>query len=291
MRKIIKKVHLLLTSIGNLFRRGSIAVNVYQEEKDGVILHKNWGDDLNIHLLKLLTGKHIYAANKSILHNKFTLKNYSCIGSIIGFYENERTEIWGSGFISNQSDIRTKPAKIHSVRGKLTRKMLLSQGIDCPEKYGDPALLVSRYYKAQPIGRYRLGIIPHYVDLSNEIVKRIISEREDVILIDIAHYDKWTDVCDMVVSCDYIISSSLHGLIVSDSYGIPNIWARFSNKVCGGNFKFLDYFSSVEREEIEPILIDKIDVFDYIEIQIKDKIKCNAKFDLDAILSSCPFYH
>ena len=291
MRKIIKKVHLLLTSIGNLFRRGSIAVNVYQEEKDGVILHKNWGDDLNVYLLKLITEKHIYLANKSVLHNKFRLKNYSCIGSIIGFYENKRTEIWGSGFISNQSTIRTKPAKIHSVRGKLTRNMLLSQGIDCPEKYGDPALLVSRYYKAQPIGRYRLGIIPHYVDLSNEIVKRIISEREDVILIDIAHYDKWTDVCDMVVSCDYIISSSLHGLIVSDSYGIPNIWARFSNKVCGGNFKFLDYFSSVEREEIEPILIDKIDVFDYIEIQIKDKTKCNAKFDLDAILSSCPFYH
>ena len=286
-----KKIYLLFASLCNILQRGSIAVNVYQEEKDGVILHKNWGDDLNVYLLKLITEKHIYLANKSVLHNKFRLKNYSCIGSIIGFYENKRTEIWGSGFISNQSTIRTKPAKIHSVRGKLTRNMLLSQGINCPEKYGDPALLVSKYYKAQSIGRYRLGIIPHYVDLSNEIVRKIISEREDVILIDIAHYDKWTDICDMIVSCDCIISSSLHGLIVSDSYGIPNIWVRFSNNVYGGNFKFLDYFSSVEREEIEPVLINNIEEFNQLNLQITENVKYNAKIDMDAILSSCPFSH
>lgn len=287
MKIIIKNIRSLLTSLCNILRRGSIAVNVYQVESAGVILHKNWGDDLNIYLIKLITRKHIYVANQSVLHNKFGLKNYSCIGSIIGFYENKQTEIWGSGFISNQSAIRTKPAKIHSVRGKLTRKMLLSQGVDCPERYGDPALLVSKYYKAQPIGRFKLGIIPHYVDLSNEIVGKIISERDDVILIDIAHYEKWTDVCDMVVSCDCIISSSLHGLIVSDSYGIPNIWVRFSNKIYGGDFKFLDYFSSVGREETEPILINNEDVFNQLDLNVE----CNAKINMDAILASCPFCH
>ncbi|MBR5863334.1 MAG: polysaccharide pyruvyl transferase family protein, partial [Alistipes sp.] len=206
----------IVKMIWDILHLNRIALNVWSAEQ-----HKNWGDDLNIHLLRLITGKYIYVANRSLLHRIFYVKNYSCIGSILGTFEDEKTEIWGAGFISENAMLRQKPFKIHSVRGKLTRAKLLEQGVDCPENYGDPALLVSKFYKAKPIGKYKIGIIPHYVDLSNEVIKRIMSEN-DVLLIDVAHYDKWTDVCDMVVSCDYIVSSSLHGLILSDSYCIPN---------------------------------------------------------------------
>lgn len=288
MKHLKRKIQLLFVSIRNILQRGSIPINIFEVEKDGILLHKNWGDDLNMYLLELVSGKNIYAANKSLLHNRFKLKNYSCIGSILGMYENESTEIWGSGYISDSSKLRKRPAKIHSVRGKLTRELLLSQGFDCPEIYGDPALLVSKFYKPIPIGKFKLGIIPHYVDLEIEYIIDFIKHNEDVLLIDVAHYNKWTDVCDKIVSCDFVISSSLHGLIAADSFGIPNVWVKFSDKVYGGNFKFLDYFSSVDRSEKRPIHLQNIEQIEQL-LAISQLPSFDAKINYDMILESCPF--
>ena len=55
--------------------------------------------------------------------------------------------------------------------------------------------------------------------------------------------DKWENVIDAIVSCKSVVSSSLHGLICSDAYNIPNLWIdEFELKE--GDFKFKDYFSS-----------------------------------------------
>lgn len=279
----------LCSSIWHLLHKDSIAINVFfEEEQDGSLKHKNWGDDLNLYLLPLLTHKHIYAANKSLIHNKFALKNYSCIGSIIGFYENRKTEIWGSGVACNDIVLNRKPKKVHSVRGKYTRDFLLSNGIECPEIYGDPVLLISRYYKAVPFANFKLGIIPHYNDLNNEIIKDFVSQNKDVLLINLTNYENWSDICDQIVSCDCIISSSLHGIIASDSYGIPNVWVKFSDKVYGGNFKFLDYFSSVNRVENDPFIVEKLE--DLYELKGKTfDYKSEAYINYDMILNSCPF--
>ena len=44
-----------------------------------------------------------------------------------------------------------------------------------------------------------------------------------------------------------IVSSSLHGLICSDAYNIPNLWLD-EYKLIEGDFKFKDYF--VSQKEI-----------------------------------------
>lgn len=279
----------ICSSVYHICHVDSIAVNVFcEEDHDGTLKHKNWGDDLNMYLLPLIADKHVYNANKSLIHNRFVLKNYSCIGSIIGFYENTKTEIWGSGVACKDVILRKHPKKVHSVRGKYTREFLVSKGIDCPEVYGDPALLISKYYKAVPIGKYRLGIIPHYNDLENEIIKEFVSVNSEVLLIDLVNYDKWSDICDKIVSCECIISSSLHGLIVSDSYGVPNIWVRFSDRIYGGNFKYIDYFSSVDRNDKEPMLVSELsDLYDLEQKAVTHKLFVNINYDM--ILESCPF--
>ena len=279
----IKGFNYIVNMIWDILHLKRIALNVWLGEK-----HKNWGDDLNLHLLKLITGKYIYVANKSLLHRFFKIKNYSCIGSILGMFEDEKTEIWGAGFISESTTLRQTPFKIHSVRGKLTRAKLLEQGVDCPENYGDPALLVSRFYKAKPIGKYKIGIIPHYVDWGIGYIREFASNHKEVLLIDVAHYEKWTDICDMIVSCDLVISSSLHGLIVSDSYGIPNNWVEFSDKVVGNGFKFLDYFSSVMRPETSPLIIQNESQLELLLYKSAVPPSC-AQIDFDVILDTCPF--
>jgi hypothetical protein len=55
-------------------------------------------------------------------------------------------------------------------------------------------------------------------------------------------------IMDQLVQCQFVLSSSLHGLIFADSYGIPNAHVILSNgKVMGGTFKFDDYYQGIGR--------------------------------------------
>ena len=51
------------------------------------------------------------------------------------------------------------------------------------------------------------------------------------------------------MSCETIASSSLHGLIAADSFHIPNLWIKLSNRIIGNDFKYHDYYSSYGLEQ------------------------------------------
>lgn len=286
---IFKYPHYLINSLIYMFSRKNIMINAWVEVRYGKIKRRNWGDDINIFLLEQISNKKIIVRNQSLFHRYSKKLNYICIGSILGLYENKNSIIWGTGFIDENKYLLSKPLKICSVRGKYSRNLLLKAGYDCPPVYGDPALLVSRFYTPTIIEKpkFRIGFILHYVDECNQIVKRFKENNNDCIIISLTDYDKWTDVIDKICSCEFIISSSLHGLIVSDTYGIPNNWARFSNKIVGGNFKYLDYFSSVERNETEPEMITSINEID--ELYEKRIYYKKPEINYDEILRSCPF--
>lgn len=254
----------------------------------------NFGDALNPYFIKLLTNKtNIIHYEK--LHNKrvrarisrlFNLnfkprENFMVIGSILELADSN-TIVWGSGFISEKSYLKVKPKKILAVRGPLTRKKVINQGIECPEIFGDPCLLLPRYYHPNVKKKYELGLIPHYVDETNPYINNIIDY--GVLVINIKCGIE--NVVKQILSCNRIASSSLHGIIAADAYNIPSVWIRFSNKVIGEGFKFRDYFLSVTREDLFPLEIDANTTFDDIE----DKFKEYEIFiDLDKLLDVCPF--
>ena len=110
--------------------------------------------------------------------------------------------------------------------------------------------------------KYALGIIPHVVDLHHPVIEEIREKHADeILIIDLAHYKKWTDVIDQICSCERILSSSLHGLIVSDAYQVPSCWIELTGKIAGGYFKYLDYAASVNRIFSTPILIESFAFF------------------------------
>ena len=286
-KHIILTIRRLVYDILSLFRCNKIFVYAYVRRQGLGYARNNWGDDINIGMLEEISDLKVLVMNRSRVFTHLPVKTYSCIGSILGECFGKNLEIWGSGFRSDKSRIHVLPRKVHSVRGPLTRQALIRQGIDCPEVYGDPALLVSKYYRPKPGRKYKYGIIPHYADEKNPLVRAIIS-RPDVLVISMADYKHWHDIPDAVCSCEMIVSSSLHGLIVADSYGIPNMWVRFSDNIAGGNFKYLDYFASVGREVQAPVRIGSREDLDSA-LEDASLFGMAKDIDYEAIMNACPF--
>lgn len=193
-------------------------------------------------------------------------------GSIAVWARNGDT-IWGTGN-SHQSleKLRGLKLSIRAVRGPETRARLLEAGHDCPERYGDPALLAPRFHFAPVEKRHALGIVPHYWDLklAPKKVGRIISPMRSE--------KQLAAFLDEIRSCDRIISSSLHGLIFAHAYGIPARWVEFSNNVFGGGLKFRDYLRSIGRKPYEPTWPEK-----------RDWEAPGLQIDLDALWGARPW--
>ena len=158
--------------------------------------------------------------------------------------------IWGTGFMFGNERIKA-PKKILSVRGPLTRNRLLQQNIQCPEKYGDIGLILPYFYYPSIKKKYKLGIIPHYIDQKkfNELYK---NKDSNIKIIDVTN--KIPTVIEDILSCESTISSSLHGIIVSHAYNRKCMWMKLSDKIGGGNFKFRDYYGSLGINKYQTML-------------------------------------
>lgn len=276
-----------------------IVINGFFNRFLGHTVKNNLGDDLNFYLISKLSNKIVFSATNLLVKTN----NILFIGSILQAYMNEKSVVWGAGTIQNKININVKPKQIKAVRGPLTRNWLIKNDIKCPEIYSDPALLMPLFYMPQKVKKYRYGIIPHYIDWNDPNINRLISLLNDnVCLINMANYESIENVIDTINQCEYVLSSSLHGLILSDAYGIPNIWIEFSEKIAGNGFKFKDYFYSVNREIEDSVsltkgvnkedIISKLLKYNHPQINVLP-ILLNAPFDIpnNIIERAKEYYH
>lgn len=221
----------------------------------------NFGDQLSPFLVEKLTGKEIkYKSPYHICTNwlqAFRIFIYYMrkrefskistitfpsehvllsIGSILKFCSNN-TIVWGSGFMSEEDSF--KGGQIFAVRGEYTNVKLKRMGFGGCDVFGDPGLLIPLVYPVFKETKFILGIIPHWKEV--DFFKDEYSKTYKVI--DLLTKDVET-VIDEIVSCKYILSTSLHGIIVAHAYGIPALWIKKGNIGTDG-IKFKDYFSSV----------------------------------------------
>ena len=210
-------------------------------------------------------------------------KNLLGIGSILA-NGNKHSIVWGSGFINEEQIF--KGGKIYAVRGRYTDNLLKKEGFNGNYAYGDPALLIPLFVSPSDIKNTDIAIIPHWSE-TDYFIKNY-GEKYKII-------DLRTKNIKQVTSCNKILSTSLHGIIVSHAYSIPALWIRH-DILHNSNFKFYDYFSSVGIKEyegltnIDEILSSKQSYTSFFE-QNKDKSlpNINLKFIQDNLLSVAPF--
>lgn len=200
---------------------------------------QNFGDYLSPLIVEMVSGK-------KVVHAEPRDADMIAIGSILakerkarGWLWKRKLHIWGSG-TDKASRAFSAHHFYHAVRGNITRSQIKGQ----PQNpaLGDPGLLVDQLYKGggNIEKKYGLGVIPHFVDQQDPRVQEILS-LPHTRLINV--FSPVEQVVREIRQCNFVLSSSMHGLIVADSFGIPNRRMPFSSGIIS-DLKFDDYYSA-----------------------------------------------
>ncbi|MFC6858576.1 polysaccharide pyruvyl transferase family protein [Zunongwangia atlantica] len=247
---------------------------------------ENYGDLLSKYLIEKISGKKVkWVHPKKQAWYNYNKKNFLGIGSILA-HATKNSIVWGSGIIDQTHPI--EKADFRAVRGPKTRARLLELGFDCPEVYGDPALLLPEFYSPEVRKDYKIGIVPHYVDYRE--VKNKYGKDPEVNVIDLLT-DNIEKTTKEILKCEKIISSSLHGIIVAHAYDIPAAFIEVSNKIFGDGVKFQDYFLSVGITNATKMIISdtELNTFEGENLEFllpNAEVLRKRKTDLH---NSCPF--
>lgn len=241
---------------------------------------RNFGDDINFSFLPCITNSEHVLYKQSLKQ-----KNFIMIGSIfIDKFVDNFTEVWGSGMLKRQ-ELKNKPYKVHAVRGPITREIVLNSGIKCPEVYGDPALLIPYFYYPYVQKKYKFGIIPHHSHINDKNVNRFKNKSKNIIVINFTSYNDWKTIIKQIVECEFIVSESLHGLIIAEAFKIPNIWVSFGN--INQDIKYEDFFLSVGKTPYSPTIIDSNTTVKQL-LDLKSNYDPTFTLDLQKLVNACP---
>jgi hypothetical protein len=218
----------------------------------------NFGDEASETIVRLVGGRE--TEHIDVPHQDSA--DIVASGSVLHLLSSDyKGYIWGSGIIQDDHQFRFPNAKIQAVRGKLTAKRA---GVDVP--LGDPLLL----WQGVKRPKWRLGIIPHYVDFEDRAIYEFAKNNESVIVVDMLA----RDAADRIATCSCILSSALHGLVIADAMGIPNLWTLFSdNKIVGHGFKFRDYYSAFDIDDPLPFRFESDRSLNDLTHMIEDRWK------------------
>lgn len=170
-------------------------------------------------------------------------KRLLAVGSIIHFAR-DNDIIWGSGINGKikESKYSFKQLDVRLVRGPLTRDFLVRKfGIEVPDRYGDPALLLPSLYpglKYMPKKNKVIAIL----NLNEYRACNKLEHKHVQLISPLLH---WSIVLQHILSSELVLASSLHGLILAEAFGVPvRLFKPFKSETL---FKYHDYIAGTGR--------------------------------------------
>lgn len=154
-----------------------------------------------------------------------------------------RPWVWGSGIMGPLRVDFGKRIRLAAVRGPVTAALLNVSG---QVALGDPGLLIPEVVPRPAARDGAVGIVAHHSMSLEALAGLRAGGGRPVRLVDVTQADHLQVVRD-IAACDFVLSSSLHGLIVADAYGIPNRWLDPRGIHRNAELKFHDYALAVDR--------------------------------------------
>lgn len=261
---------------------------------------RNWGDAIGRFLHRAISGR---KPRLIPMFRESSRPHFLTVGSTLRMCDGNSI-VWGSGFLCDddglgllhwgqaRNECLRPPMRVLAVRGPLTREKLRCMGVACPSVFGDPVLLMPKLYKPPRRAKYRLGIVPHWTERGLPVVQKLQRE-EGVKVIDIvfsrfsrSDYAVYFRFIDDICSCEKVLSSSLHGIVTADAYGVPAHWIKLADKRGYEDFKYRDYFATVGRTGFEAIAVTEDTTYKRL---IETFPAYNLKLSVSALWDSCPF--
>lgn len=171
-------------------------------------------------------------------------KRLLAIGSIMHLAR-EGDCIWGTGINGKKlsGEFPFHNVDVRAVRGPQTQRLLQDKGITVPSVFGDPGLLVGQLWDratlAAKFPQRSVAVVPNFHDFA--------AVPRDSGAIDPTG-DLWS-VIGKIAASDLVVGSSLHGIIVAESLGIP---ARLVLSGTEPLFKYRDYYEGTGRTSFTP---------------------------------------
>lgn len=243
-------------------------------------MHKTWkgnqfGDyNLGDYLARVVVEYMLSKKGLSLDTPTNKTKHLNSIGSNL-LYSFQDATIWGSGIEKKDSRYKRintlhrypfRKLDIRAVRGPLTMEYLRELGHHPTQVYGDPAILMPYIYNPTITKDIDYTIIPQYYT-----EKRIRESYPEESILSMATKD-YERVISRIKASKKVISSSLHGIILAESYGVPAVFFRGLNiKI---DFKYKDYYYSTGRFDFpiattveEALKIDPLPLPDLTKLQ------------------------
>lgn len=247
----------ILFNVSNRARTNQVNLNYWSESK-------NLGDLLSPVVVDYMLSLKNISSNKKIKKRK----HFYAIGSILTAGQQDAV-VWGSGILNASLTYRLEKRKldIRAVRGPFTRAVLMDYGYNVPEVYGDPAILLPEIYLPKEVSKkYKYGIIFH-----KDYNLPSLTINNDYTIIDICT-NNYKSFINRIVSTEIIISSSLHGIILAESYGIRAILLKPQIDI----LKYYDYYFSTGRVNF-PVAENIEDAFNILPPELPDFFKLRQK--------------
>ena len=187
----------------------------------------------------------------------YEARSTTCLWSVGSVWTKVRPNdhVWGTGTHGYRREFRTclnqttVDVHFHGVRGPKTVERMqkfcgkkLTTSYDEIATHGDAGFLIPFLfpeYKVNPESAVKC-YIEHYYD---EGKQRTIPA--DAIALPVIQ--PWQTMVGNMTQCQQLVSSSLHGVILGDAFGIPTRWVTASSSVLP--FKFQDYFASLKHNK------------------------------------------
>lgn len=204
----------------------------------------NLGDALSPVMVALVSGKPVIHQ----AHDALSVR-MAAVGTIAQNMKGGDVSIWGTGssrYLQTAQEgervvFRPDPAtryRVYATRGPVGRAILGEENAVGAPVYGDPVWALPRFYNPKIEKKWEIGVIVHLSDLTDRALDTLPREAYEryhvpadfkgsvriINTLTAISAESMREKLDEILACKRLVSTSLHGMVFAESYGIPCLY-------------------------------------------------------------------